>query len=216
MKITLAFAIAATIGIDTWAAQPRRAAEHKVTVCIEHAPAAYYLPRAERIASTMFAPIGVKIDWRLQHSCPAGDTIQIRISVKTPAHEFPGALAHALPYEGIHVVVFYDRINHSAGGDLCALVLAHVLVHEITHVLESIDRHAESGVMKAHWTDADYGQMRAKPLPFTGWDIQLIHKGLESRGHAWLNGMSRLKCLPRSTFLLHSHRTWRHTRMGDQ
>jgi hypothetical protein len=181
MKITLAFAIAATIGIDTWAAQPSRTSEHKVTVCIEQEPAASYLPLAERMASKVFAPIGVKLDWRLQHSCPPGDTIQIRISVKTPANEFPGVLARALPYEGVHIVVFYDRINRSVSGDVCALVLAHVLVHEITHVLESIDRHSESGVMKAHWTDADYVQMRSKPLPLTGWDIQLIHKGLESR-----------------------------------
>jgi hypothetical protein len=182
MKIMIAITMAGTIGVSTWAAQPSRAEEHKVSVCIEHTPAAHYLPRAELIASKMFAPIGVKLVWRLQHSCPAGDTIQVRISVKTPANEFPGVLARALPYEGVHIVVFYDRINHSAGGDVCALVLAHVLVHEITHVLESIDRHSESGVMKAHWTDADYARMRAKPLPFTGWDIQLIHKGLESRG----------------------------------
>jgi hypothetical protein len=28
-------------------------------------------------------------------------------------------------------------------------VLAHVLVHEITHILQGIDRHSESGVMKS-------------------------------------------------------------------
>jgi len=79
--------------------------------------------------------------------------------------------------------VFYDRINHLVGGDLrTPALLAHVLVHEITHVLEGVDRHSETGVMKALWTEADYVQMRAKPLPFTDWDIQLIHKGLESRG----------------------------------
>lgn len=182
MKITIAITLAAIIGVNTWAAQPSRAAEHKVTVCVEHTPAAYYLPLAERIASKMFAPIGVKLDWRLQHSCPEGDTIQIRISVKTSSIAFPGALAHALPYEGVHIVVFYDRIDHSVSSDpRAAVLLAHVLVHEITHVLEGIDRHSETGVMKAHWIQADYVQMRAKPLPFTDRDIQLIHEGIQSR-----------------------------------
>jgi len=182
MKITIAITLAIITGANTWAVQPSRAPEHKVTVCIAQEPAAYYLPRAEVMASKMFAPIGVRLNWRLQHTCPAGDTIQIGISVKTSANEFPGTLAHALPYEGIHIVVFYDRINHSVSGDPCAAVLlAHVLVHEITHVLEGVDRHSETGVMKAQWIPADYTQMRAKPLPFTDWDIQLIHEGIESR-----------------------------------
>jgi hypothetical protein len=134
------------------------------------------------MASKMFAAIGVKLNWRAQHSCPAGGAIQIGISVKTSANEFPGALAHALPYEGVHIVVFYDRINHSFSGEpATGILLAHVLVHEITHVLEGVDRHSDTGVMKAHWIPADYGQMLAKLLPFTDWDIQLIHAGIQSR-----------------------------------
>jgi hypothetical protein len=183
MTMTIAIAMATTIGVNSWGAnQPSRAAGHRVIVCTELPPAASDLPRAELIASKMFASTGVKLNWRLQASCPPGDIIQIGISVKSPANEFPGALAYALPYEGVHIVVFYDRISRLASGELRADVLAHVLVHEITHVLEGIDRHSESGVMKAHWTDADYIQMRAKPLPFSDWDIHLIHEGLESRG----------------------------------
>jgi hypothetical protein len=80
------------------------------------------------------------------------------------------------------MVVFYDRIRRSAVGDFRTVVLSHVLVHEITHVLQGIDRHSESGVMKASWTAADYARMRARPLPFTDWDIELIRKGIEFRG----------------------------------
>ena len=60
------------------------------------------------------------------------------------------------------------------------VVLAHVLVHEITHVLQRIDRHSDSGVMKAHWTLRDYAQMEKDPLPFAAEDIQLIKMGLPS------------------------------------
>ncbi|HTB19754.1 MAG TPA: hypothetical protein VK708_16645 [Bryobacteraceae bacterium] len=180
MKIMVAISVAAAIGGNAWAIQPGHVADHQVTVCIDQVPAAGNLPRAEMLAANMFSNIGVKLHWR--HSCPAaGDSIQIGISVKTPANDSPGALAYAMPYEGVHIVVFYDRINHSARGDLSTVVLAHVLVHEITHVLQGVDRHSESGVMKAHWTARDYSQMKDRPLPFTDWDIELIHNGLAAR-----------------------------------
>lgn len=61
------------------------------------------------------------------------------------------------------------------------IVLAHVLVHEITHILEGIDRHSESGVMKAQWTVEDYRAMADKPLPFAAIDVDLIQRGLASQ-----------------------------------
>ena len=182
MKIGMAIAMAAAIGGNTWAAERSAASEHSVTVCIEQPPEAAGLPSAEHRASQMFASIGVKLDWRLGHSCPAGDGIRIGLSMQTAAKDFPGALAYAAPYEGVHVVVFYDRIKRSVSTDLRAAVLAHVLVHEITHILEGIDRHSESGVMKAHWSEPDYAAMRNKPLPFADEDVQLIDSGLATRG----------------------------------
>ena len=59
---------------------------------------------------------------------------------------------------------------------------AHVLVHEITHLLQGIDRHSDTGVMKAHWTGRDFVDMRSSPLPFTGYDVDLIYAGLAKRG----------------------------------
>jgi hypothetical protein len=58
--------------------------------------------------------------------------------------------------------------------------LAHVLVHEITHALEGVSRHAETGVMKANWTFAGYGQM-ARLLEFTPVDANLIRYRLAHR-----------------------------------
>jgi hypothetical protein len=58
------------------------------------------------------------------------------------------------------------------------VVLGHVLVHEITHILQGIDRHSETGVMKARWTAQDYSKMTWEPLPFTPEDIDLIQRGL--------------------------------------
>ena len=59
-------------------------------------------------------------------------------------------LAYALPYEGTHIVILFDRVRKMQPNYVPA-VLAHVLVHEVTHILQGIQRHSESGVMKAHW-----------------------------------------------------------------
>jgi hypothetical protein len=51
-----------------------------------------------------------------------------------------------------------------------------VLVHEITHILQGVDRHSESGIMKAQWTIDDYRAMASKPLSFTPLDVKLIQR----------------------------------------
>ena len=107
------------------------AAPRKATVCMEEtdtrvAPGVALTSRA--LASKMFAAIGVAIDWRrgLRH-CPA-DGILISLSYLTPEDLKPRALAYALPYEGTHIRVFYDRVAHNRSRREVALVLAHVLV----------------------------------------------------------------------------------------
>jgi hypothetical protein len=60
-------------------------------------------------------------------------------------------------------------------------LLAHVLVHEITHLIQGINRHSDRGVMKARWDEDDYEQMRSRRLAFTEYDIRLIRLGLEVR-----------------------------------
>jgi len=56
-----------------------------------------------------------------------------------------------------------------------------VLVHEITHILQGVDRHSAQGVMKAQWDDNDYSAMAWKPLPFSPIDVELINRGLATR-----------------------------------
>jgi hypothetical protein len=106
--------------------------------------------------------------------------IVIQLTKGAPKQFRPNALAYALPYEGAHIVVFYDRVQ-SAPSNITAVVLAHVLVHEITHILEGVNSHSETGVMKAAWAAHDYQAMAVKPLPFTERDIQLIQHGLAMR-----------------------------------
>jgi hypothetical protein len=136
---------------------------------------------AQSIASRIFADIGVGIEWRHAGSCPAG-ALRISFSDQAPANLMPETLAYALPYEGSHIVIFYDRVQARAPGPRnFPVLMAHVMAHEVTHVLEGISRHSEEGVMKAHWTQNDCTSMLWKPLKFADEDIALIHSGLARR-----------------------------------
>jgi hypothetical protein len=98
-------------------------------------------------ASELFASIGVKIGWREWNSCPAG-AITAHLYYAPINRQTPKNLGFAEPYEGARIAVFLDRVenlNPEGGPHL----LAHVLVHEITHILEGINRHSATGIMKA-------------------------------------------------------------------
>ena len=154
--------------------------ERTVPVCVEGI-GSDVLAQAEPIASKMFLSIGVTIEWRLQgRHCPPL-AIQISLSDRTPATMLPGALAYAVPGQGTQIRLFYDRISEYHEPKLVRCLLAHVLVHEITHILQGVCRHSDHGVMKAHWEQKDYADMIWATLPFADEDIDLIYSGLLTR-----------------------------------
>ena len=178
MKITAMVTMAAAVGMTAWAGENGQT-ERRVTVCMEAIQPAVYAARA--VASKMFAGIGVMIEWRRDwRSCPA-EGILLRFSTNTPEKRLPGALAYALPYEGVHIDVFYDRVQKMVDSTTMPFLVAHVLVHEITHILQGISRHSNTGIMKANWTGGDFGEMTYKPLPFAPVDIELLYRGLHAR-----------------------------------
>ena len=178
MKTTRLVAMLAMAGASLCAGQSAATQKATVTVCME--PDQHVLMGVRPLASAMFASIGVRIAWHELDSCPAEvGAIQVRLSRDSTRVRDSGAeaLAFARPYAGT-VVVFLDRVeelNRNGGPS----VLAHVLVHEITHVLEGIDRHSATGIMKARWNYNDYLEMRRKPLLFAQEDVNLIYDGLK-------------------------------------
>jgi hypothetical protein len=182
MKITGVVVTAAMAVASVWADQSTTVQQATVIVCIDSDP---HIPVGTLpLASEMFARIGVRIDWR-ERFCPVG-VGAIVASYNSSDKQMPDALGFAAPYEGKnHIVVFYDRV-HDHANELnpdrgLRLLLAHVLVHEITHVLEGISRHSPTGIMKARWDRHDYFAMSRKPLPFAQEDIDLIYHGLKPR-----------------------------------
>ncbi len=179
MKIWSVVSMAAVAAASAYGGESAHLEKRKVIVCT----AMHYdflVQRAKSIAAGMFLEAGVKLDWRSERSCPQG-AIRISFSDGADAKFLPGALAYARPYEGTHIRVLYDRLKQQNEQSQWLIVLAHVLVHEITHILQGVSQHSESGVMKASWEKADLYEMAFKPLPFTQKDVELIHKGLDAR-----------------------------------
>jgi hypothetical protein len=145
------------------------------------------LMAAETLATKMFRGIDVDIRFRsasgrpkpVANSCGA----PILVSINSGAGHSPvskGAMAYAMPFaaSGTVIHVFMDRVAGSNGVALTTILLAHVMVHEITHVIEKTGEHSPDGVMKAHWERADVEQMKCAPLQFAEKDVEQIHIAL--------------------------------------
>jgi hypothetical protein len=172
--------IAAVLCIALWAEGTE---DSRVPICVGAGtmPATFVVKRARDMAGKMFAEIGAALVWRASHRCPA-HAICITFSQKTSPKLLPGAFADALPYEGAHIEVFFDRVlNEVAEPRRVPPLLAHVLVHEISHIREGTAYHSATGVMKAPWDERDYEQMADRPLKFTSKDVTLIQTGLARR-----------------------------------
>lgn len=152
-----------------------------VNVYIDHraSMAPGTLSLAEALAEQMFKTADIDLKWRTGR--PQSDAIVVELTSRTPPDLHPGALAYAEPFDGVHIRVFYDRLEKMAGYDRAPRLLAHVLVHEITHILEGLEHHSKTGVMKAHWSEEDIFAMARQPLPFDPADVSLIQLGLTHR-----------------------------------
>ena len=184
MKIMAIAATTAVAGMTAWAEQKVTArAERNVTVYMNNDLNMVAVYQARERAAKMFAEVGVRIDWRIGRHSGAQPEREPEIVVSfvqdTPHNYPPGRLAYAKIHRG-RITVFWDRIEQQSGAP-AVVVLAHVLVHEITHILQGIERHSESGIMKSRWTLADFRAMASKPLPFTPLDVELVQRGVARR-----------------------------------
>jgi hypothetical protein len=181
MKLLAAVTIAGYGALCAWAGESAVSSEQRVIVCMDSDVREANAARA--LASEMFQQIGVEIDWRSNTTrCRAiSGTVQIRIEHSSTGLLPGGALAYAKPIEGVHIVVFYDRVQERVTAVKVPFLLAHVLVHEIAHILQGCSQHAQAGIMKAQWDAVDYYKMFPTPLSFTTTDIQLIRSGMHWR-----------------------------------
>jgi hypothetical protein len=174
-------------------------AQRSVNVYLENIPDLFWnVGEAKTIASQIFSAIGVKLIWISFHderTKSRDGTILVKVSAATPIDFRPRALAQSSPYEGTRAQVFYDRVRQRVTPSLVPALLGHVLAHEIGHLLEGTDGHADSGVMKAFWGPSDYDQMARGHLTFTDGDIRLIYAGLDARPKVALTRIPRTSTL---------------------
>jgi hypothetical protein len=166
-----------------WADQPPAPGrERSVIVCMEIGPDGLVRTTAQPAVSRIFAEIGVQIEWaRDARACVVDEGIVVSLSYETPSNKYPNAWGYALPYERTHMVVFYDRVQKTIGETGAKNLLAYVLAHELTHMLQGVNRHSATGIMKAAWDRGDYFDMGRGALRFAPEDVRLLRMALEGR-----------------------------------
>jgi hypothetical protein len=96
-------------------------------------------------------------------ACQARRDIALEILKAAPPGYQASILGYAQPLAsaGLNVRVFNDRVRLAATGRsrLYAAVLAHVIAHEIGHVLLRTGKHTSGGLMSQMWGDGDYAWM---------------------------------------------------------
>jgi hypothetical protein len=136
------------------------------------------LAEAQWVTSRIFGAAGIRVQWKVGDP-HQNETAAIRIQLDTKAE--PGlhtdTAGYAQPFaRGTAIHVFCDRVLHTGPERLAPILLGHVMAHELGHVLEGVDRHSQTGVMKAHWTRDDYDDMLHHPLAFTPEDVKTIRQ----------------------------------------
>jgi hypothetical protein len=139
---------------------------------------------AKQAASQIFDSIGVKLLWSCQDQPKhARNTVFIRLAEHAPSHFRKGTLAYALPFarERVRITAFYDRLEPILQGHLsfAGSIFGHVLAHEIAHVLERVDSHGDTGLMRGRWNEKDFESMKFHAFGFTPEDAQFIRESIE-------------------------------------
>ena len=183
-----------------------------ITVHVQHRelPGAVFAAYAEREAGEMLATAGVHVTWttattdRSKHPC--GPPIVVRFALDDHSASNPRAFAYARPFDqdASEITVFWEKLGKISARYMCPLgnLLAHVLAHEIVHILQARDYHAGTGLMRSSWTARDYFQMMRGHLPFTQTDIQLVREGIEFRA---ASGVQRVAAVNSTTAQLPVH-----------
>jgi len=163
-----------------------RAADCDADVFITTGVAMPVLKQARVRAAAMFHEIGVDVRIRVgsaphQRAGTCGEAIEILLDDSTGYPGTSDALAYAEPFRepGSRIHIFVDRlVGRNRDPGFANILLAHVMVHEITHVLAQSVGHSESGVMKARWSREDYQCMKWHSLPFTREDVESLRDGV--------------------------------------
>lgn len=164
--------------------------------------------KAEALARQIFHKTGVETDWV---HCPTERGQEDRFpGCRKPRSEsdiilhvipqsmenrrfsrdaFGFSLPAAVGRPAQHAYVFFHRVEQAARRSqgathsVCpAVLLAHVVAHEIGHLLLGPDKHSDRGIMKPRWKPEDLREMEAGRLVFMAGQAKSIRSQMDARG----------------------------------
>jgi hypothetical protein len=144
-----------------------------------HVPADV-LSAARQEAVGIFARAGIEIVW---HDEAADAPAAYRFAVKIVAHalDYAGAKPHVMGValretRGTLVYAFFGRVSDFARAQRIpsSTMLAHVIAHEVGHLLLPKGWHSERGLMRGKWDRAQVETAVRGELTFTPEEIRSI------------------------------------------
>jgi hypothetical protein len=168
-----------------------------VAVCNNAGVDAWTLSAAEKRASRIFRHAGVEVEWVGAGDCtllPKGSHIAVVILSQAPlGWTSRDAMGLAPSRTGYYrrAYVFYDRVQDfleakvgSSEPSGLFIVLAHVIAHEIGHLLIPGQAHTARGIMRGRWRYSDWILASNGLLLFRPDQIRVIRNSLSS-GNSW-------------------------------
>ena len=172
--------LAAGIGVNGYAAEKTR-----VDVYLDDRDdSAELLRQGKVVAWGIFRQIGVGLIWHPVRSANGTERsgFTIRLREHAPDTAAPAALASTRleDFRGREITIYKDRLEGFVVShpNLASVAAGYVMAHELAHAMQGIDRHSDSGILKACWTRYDFEDMVYLKLNFTSADVALIHEGL--------------------------------------
>ena len=140
------------------------------------------LRHAQEVAAEIYGKAGVALLWNRcgrqvpdqvgdRHVCSRSDVLSIRIVAKSLSlrNEHFGVAFLGEDGTGTQADVFHsgiEKLTQHDGSDE-AVVLGHVIAHELGHLLLGMNAHSRAGIMQARWTNTELREMRLGSLIFT-------------------------------------------------
>jgi len=141
------------------------------------------LQSGEQAAAHIFSSIGVELRWSCDERAP--NAISIRLAARVPKQFGKETLAYAFPFarQGVRITVFYHRLEplFEEHQGYAGSIFGHVLAHEIAHVLERVDSHSQTGIMRGRWDENDFVSMKFNAFRFAPEDRQSIRENVEQQ-----------------------------------
>ncbi len=143
------------------------------------------LIKAEKIATSVFADAGMNVEWI---NCPLQtptlsdgaacrkaifpNNLQMRIVARPISLSDSAFGVSYMSADGVgcYTNVFFERVEQlqRTFKQSSAVVLGHVMAHEIAHLLLGTNSHSAFGIMRAHWYRQDLDSASRGGLLFTG------------------------------------------------